>query len=142
MIDFFQDNVRKVGNTSLAIPVWLDPSGGYGLTRVTDEDCVKIGYSGRYNTLTLYIITDRVERALKSKSRAIGFKSDPWFCFYSVFHKLQPPLPAMAAGKSSAVHGNADDESIRQRKPLNEPAGAYVTEHGREMDKKLEQHQS
>lgn len=49
----------------------------------------------------------------------------------------------MAAGKSSAVLGNANDESLRQRKPaLDEGAGAYVTEHGREMDKKLEQHQS
>ncbi|KAJ2934800.1 hypothetical protein H1R20_g2263, partial [Candolleomyces eurysporus] len=47
----------------------------------------------------------------------------------------------MAAGKSSAL-GNANDESLRQRKPLNEPAGSYVTEHGREMDKKLEQHET
>lgn len=117
-----------------------ESSGDCGLNSadMTDDDCVRIGLSERYANSGY---KSRIARDAMLKVVRLAIKLEPCFLISSVLHDLQAQLPAMAAGQSSAVHGNANDEHLRQRKPLNEPAGSYVTEHGREMDKKLEQHE-
>jgi len=49
----------------------------------------------------------------------------------------------MAAGKTSAVRNGDADASLRQRKSIVSDADTlYITEHGREKDAQLEQHQA